>query len=430
MDVNMSLLSPNTTIRHRRPTVQEVVRDFDAFNKTVDEVSEEKRAAGGFLASLSFLIIAALVFGELRNYFYGDEGHYYRFSVDTAFSEHPELELDMIVATPCTNLMAHLTGTTSHEFSSMNEFKHDPTRFEFTEKEAMYWNELKKVQHRTKEGTTLFKSLDEMTFISGQVEEGLKNEAETKQREEAHAIQLEKKKNPKESMDGGMLILIGNGFNVFHVVASNSEKNEGTACRIHGRMRVNKVKGDSFVVSTGKGLGVDGIFAHFGGVSNPGNLSHRIERFNFGPTIYGLVTPLAGIEQISETGIDEFRYFLKVVPTRIYHSGLFGGSTLTYQYSVTFMKKTPKKDVHKHAAIIIHYEFAATVIEVRRIQSSLLQMLIRLCSAVGGVFATSVLLNSICVRVLTVLAGVSERAKIQLIDSQLGIEQPGVVVDT
>lgn len=39
------------------------------------------------VASLSFLIIAVLVFGELKNYFYGDEGHYYRFSVDTAFNE-------------------------------------------------------------------------------------------------------------------------------------------------------------------------------------------------------------------------------------------------------------------------------------------------------------------------------------------------------
>ncbi|MCP9265639.1 hypothetical protein DINM_020980 [Dirofilaria immitis] len=190
LNVDMSSLLTSTTLRHRRPTVREVVRDFDAFNKTVDEVSEEKRATGGFLASLSFLIIVALIFGELRNYFYGEEGHYYRFSVDTAFSEHPELELDIIVATPCTNLMAHLTGTASNEFGSVNEFKHDPTRFEFTEKEAMYWNELKKYNViPAKEPRCL-----RMTFVSGRVEEGLKTEAETKQREEAHAIQLERKK--------------------------------------------------------------------------------------------------------------------------------------------------------------------------------------------------------------------------------------------
>lgn len=59
-----------------------------------------------------------------------------------------------------------------------------------------------------------------MTFISERVEQGLKTEAETKQREEAHAIQLERKKNRKQSLDGGTLILIGNGFNVFHVIAS------------------------------------------------------------------------------------------------------------------------------------------------------------------------------------------------------------------
>lgn len=80
-------------------------------------------------------------------------------------SRRPELELDMIVATPCTGLVAQLTGSASHEFNLMNEFKRDPTRFEFTKKEAMYWNELKKVQGRAKEGATLFKSLDKV-FIS------------------------------------------------------------------------------------------------------------------------------------------------------------------------------------------------------------------------------------------------------------------------
>ena len=33
-----------------------------------------------------------------------------------------------------------------------------------------------------------------------------------------------------------------------------------------------------------------------------GNISHRIEKFNFGPRIRGLVVPLAGAEQISQNG--------------------------------------------------------------------------------------------------------------------------------
>lgn len=37
-----------------------------------------------------------------------------------------------------------------------------------------------------------------------------------------------------------------------------------------------------------------------------GNISHRIEKFNFGPRISGLVAPLSGAEQISESG--NFQY--------------------------------------------------------------------------------------------------------------------------
>lgn len=44
----MSLLLPGATLRQRHSTIREVVKDFDAFNKTVDEVNDVKRAAGGF----------------------------------------------------------------------------------------------------------------------------------------------------------------------------------------------------------------------------------------------------------------------------------------------------------------------------------------------------------------------------------------------
>lgn len=53
-----------------------------------------------------------------------------------------------------------------------------------------------------------------------------------------------------------------------HGFEGNSEKDEGTACRIHGNVRVKKVKGDSVVVTVGKGIGIDGLFAHFGSDGN------------------------------------------------------------------------------------------------------------------------------------------------------------------
>lgn len=76
----------------------------------------------------------------------------------------PELELDMIVATPCTNLVAQLSGTAAEEFFLLNQFKRDPTRFEFTEREQKYWDELKRVHGVTKPGGMVFKGLEKVLF--------------------------------------------------------------------------------------------------------------------------------------------------------------------------------------------------------------------------------------------------------------------------
>lgn len=44
-----------------------------------------------------------------------------------------------------------------------------------------------------------------------------------------------------------------------------------------------------------------------------GNTSHRIERLNFGPRIFGAITPLAGTEQISLSGfLQYFNISIKV----------------------------------------------------------------------------------------------------------------------
>ncbi|TMS36217.1 hypothetical protein L596_003436 [Steinernema carpocapsae] len=193
---------------------------------------------------------------------------------------------------------------------------------------------------------------------------------------------------------------------VFQIISSNNQQDdEGTACRIHGRVPVSKAKGDRVVISVGKPLGIGGLFAHFEGApSNSGNISHRIERLHFGDRIPGLVTPLAGTEKFSQSGNDIFRYYLKVIPTRIYNSGLFGGSTLTYQYSVTFLKKEAKENEHAHGAVIIDFEFVPTVIEVRQDRTSLSQLLVRLCAIIGGVFATSSIITMCVSNVVLFLA--------------------------
>ncbi|PIO77262.1 hypothetical protein TELCIR_00628 [Teladorsagia circumcincta] len=216
----------------------------------------------------------------------------------------------MVVATPCNNLAVFSTMDESGGlFAPLKQtIKKDPTRFELTEEEQLYWTVLRHAHSAMNEGG--FRGLEEV-------------------------------------------VMIGNGMGMFQIISSNNE-DEGTA----------------------------------------GNISHRIEKFNFGPRVRGLVAPLAGAEQISMSGQDVYRYFIKVVPTKIYQ-GIFGRYTMAYQYSVTFLKKKLNEGEHSHGGILFEYEFCANVIEVKEAAKSLIALFIRLCAVVGGVFATSRMINNI-----------------------------------
>ncbi|KAK0396582.1 hypothetical protein QR680_001774 [Steinernema hermaphroditum] len=389
---------PEQGIRQRSSRkILDVVQDLDAFSKVVDKAKEEKSAANGMISLICFAVIASLMTGHLYDYFFGDSKFYYKFALDYAHDESPKIDVDMIVSTSCSNLdVSPLNKEQLLElFALENQLKKDPTRFELTEEEEKYW---KILQNVNKKKEFNLKGLDSLTFVSNTIERGLENAANLKQKEEAAAI-IEQRKlkglNGEQPTGGETFFMIGNGLGVFQIISTNTQQeDEGTACRIHGRVPVSKAKGDRLVISVGKSMGIGGLFAHFeGAATNTGNISHRIERLHFGERIPGLVSPLAGTEKFSLSGNDVYRYYLKVIPTRIFHSGLFSGSTLTYQYSVTFLKKESKPNEHAHGAIIIDFEFVPTVIEVRQDRTSFTQLLVRLCAIIGGVFATSSILT-------------------------------------
>lgn len=41
---------------------------------------------------------------------------------------------------------------------------------------------------------------------------------------------------------------------------------DSKACRIHGRVQVNKIKGDNIVVSLGSEIGIENLLAQFSGI--------------------------------------------------------------------------------------------------------------------------------------------------------------------
>ncbi|CAJ0609161.1 unnamed protein product [Cylicocyclus nassatus] len=389
-------------LRQRRTGVKRLVEDLDIFEKVVDNVKEEKKLSSGLISIVCFAIISCLVVGELLHYISGNKEYDYRFDVDTAMDDMPTLDVDMVIATPCNNLavMSSMDESGGIFAPLQQSIQKDPTRFEFTDEEQMYWTILRHAHAAINNGG--LRGLEELQYVDSDVEDNLEQLANKKQNDEAVALTEQKKNNMDgDGLGNGQLIfMIGNGMGMFQIVAS-SGTDEGTACRVHGKFPVRKGKEEKITISIGTSLGL-GIFAHIEGVKQSGNISHRIEKFNFGRRIRGLVAPLAGAEQISESGQDIYHYFIKIVPTKIYY-GIFGRFTMAYQYSVTFLKKKLKEGEHSHGGILFEYEFCANVIEIREAYRSLITLLLRLCAVVGGVFATSRIINNVIQLILSLL---------------------------
>lgn len=53
---------PGSNLRQRRAAVRDVVKEFDAFTKTVDEIKEEKRASGGLREHHSYVYLVTFSF--------------------------------------------------------------------------------------------------------------------------------------------------------------------------------------------------------------------------------------------------------------------------------------------------------------------------------------------------------------------------------
>ncbi|KAK6060223.1 hypothetical protein COOONC_02127 [Cooperia oncophora] len=355
-------------LRQRRTGVSKIVEDLDIFEKVVDNVKEEKKVSSGLISLICFSAIICLVVGELVHYISGNKEYDYRFEVDTSMDDMPTLDVDMVVATPCNNLAVFSTMDESGGiFAPLKQtIKKDPTRFELTDEEQLYWTVLRHAHSTMNEAG--FRGLEELQYVDSNVEENLEYLANQKQQDEAAAISEQRKNRKDDSKNplglGQIVVMVGNGMGMFQIISSNSE-DEGTACRVHGKFPVRKGKEETITISIGSALGM-GIFAHIEGAQSSGNISHRIEKFNFGPRVRGLVAPLAGAEQISKSGHDIYRYSIKVVPTRIH--GIFGTYTITYQYSVTFLKKQLAEGEHSRGGILFEYEFCANVIEVREVK--------------------------------------------------------------
>ncbi|KAM0791808.1 hypothetical protein ACM66B_004068 [Microbotryomycetes sp. NB124-2] len=224
---------------------------FDAFKKT-NATYKEKTERGGVLTVVVALVIALLVWTELREYLYGDAS--YQFSVDKGIAHELQLNLDATVAMPCHYLTVDVRDAVGDRLHISDEFKKDGTSFDI-----------------------------------------------------GQAKRIENIKNAKE-ISATRMIHDSHGRRVFPKTANIIE--DGPACRIYGSMAVKKVTGNLHITTLGHGYLSWEHTDH-----KLMNLSHVIHEFSFGPYFPKIAQPLDNSVETTDAHFHIFQYFVSVVST-------------------------------------------------------------------------------------------------------------------
>ncbi|KAK2876337.1 hypothetical protein QQF64_004884 [Cirrhinus molitorella] len=330
----------------RRNTLN-LVKELDAFPK-VPESYVETSAFGGTVSLVVFILMALLTISEF--FVYQDSWMKYEYEVDTDFTSKLKIRIDITVAMKCERVGADVLDIAGTVVAS-KELKYDPVSFEPSPQKKIWYQILHQIQNRVNEE----RSLQDVLFKSA-----LKGQFS----------------DPVPQNDS----------------ASESK----SACRIHGKIYVNKVAGN-FHITLGKPIDTVRGHAHFVPlIKNEAafNFSHRIDHLSFGNDVPGHINPLDGTEKITLEQNMMFQYFITVVPTKLHTSNV---SVNMHQFSVTERERVVSKEKGSHGVngIFIKYKLSPLMVRVREEHMPIFMFLVRLCGIIGGIFSTSGLLHKL-----------------------------------
>lgn len=329
----------------RRRSALKVVKELDAFPKVEDDYAKPT-TRGGTFSILSLSVITVLVVSEFF-YYRGTEVRY-KYSVDIDMNAQLLISLDITVAMQCRYLGADLIDHAGESKQLNDVIKMEPVGFELNEIQLSVLRAKQRLQQHYNDA----KAVGDLTIIEG----------------------IRDIKMPQ---------------------AGTSEGAELDSCRLHGAFEVKKLAGN-FHITTGRSIPHPQGHAHLNMYvpREAVNYSHRIDHLSFGPPIKGVLNPLDAAYQITDQRSHQFQYYMQVVPTkfRTLHNTL-----TTNQYSVRERNRTIDhgKGSHGMAGIFFKYDMSPLMVDVDEERRPFWQFLIRLIGIVGGIFATSGMLNAL-----------------------------------
>lgn len=329
------------SIARGRKQVQHIIAQADAFPK-VEEVYVSTSPVGGIVTLLCWLGVLALLYSEV-NYYYNPVLTY-KYTVDKEASQKLHINIDMTVAMECHHIGADVLDIWGQSFGDTKLLAEEAVPFELAENQKMFL----KMQGGAGDGDRTHVSLGDMI-----------------------------------------------GDNIRKLVPRDDQGRDVArdGCRLSGSIPVDKVQGN-FHILPGRSVSIAGmghVHLQLGAIENK-NFSHRIDGLTFGPRVQGMMYALDGEMKIAPTKDYLYQYYLQIVPTQY---STDEADVLTYQYTVQERMRAidPSSGSHGNSGIVIKYNFSPISAIVEQKVKALGPFLTRLGGIVGGIFATSGLLN-------------------------------------
>lgn len=331
--------------------VTKIVQQLDAFPKLPTGCAEQS-VRGASLSIVTFFLIFILICSEI--YHYWDTEMHYSYEVDKDHENKLRLNIDITVNMKCQNLGPDVLDATGQDLSMGHQnLQQDDVAWEMDSDSRLAFESLRTINR----------------YIRSHI----------------HAL---------TDIVWKRRAFYWNAL--FNHESKPSGNGETTACRIHGSLLLNKIAGNLHIVA-GKSVSLgDRGHAHFAMMMSARdyNFSHRINHFSFGDAVTSRASPLDAEERIVYDTHHMFQYFIQVVPTYVNTRQAVAD---TYQYAVTDQNRSIDHNQGSHGTPGIFFKYDVTSLKVSIVEKfqPFLTFLVRLAGLVGGLFATSGLLNMV-----------------------------------
>ncbi|KAF9457772.1 endoplasmic reticulum vesicle transporter-domain-containing protein [Collybia nuda] len=324
--------------------------NFDAFPK-IPTTYKARSESRGFMTVFVALLALLLMLNDIGEFIWGWPDQ--EFSVDADKSSWMSINVDIVVAMPCSLLSVDLRDAVGDRLFLSGGFRRDGTLFDTSQ-------------------ATSFKAHTEALSVQ---------EAVSQSRRSRGLFSMFRRKPPAFK-------------------PTYTHEAAGSSCRVWGSLLVKRVTANLHITTLGHG------YASYEHVDHHMmNLSHTISEFSFGPHFPDITQPLDYSFEVTEEPFIAYQYFLHVVPTT--YIAPRSAPLHTHQYSVTHYTRVLEHN-RGTPGIFFKFDLDPLSITIHQRTTSFIQLVIRCVGVMGGVFVCMGYAIRITTRAVEVVSGADQ----------------------